>query len=63
VLTAIIHDRVRLIEVLALADRRGPAPEAQRLYRERALDDGSGPDEESTGGLDAEDQSQAPSEA
>ena len=27
--------RVRIVEVLALAERRGPAPEAERLYVER----------------------------
>lgn len=28
--------RIRVIEVVALGDRRGPAPEAQALYRDRA---------------------------
>lgn len=37
VLTATICDKVRLIEVLALAERRGPASEAEQLYRERQL--------------------------
>jgi ribosome-associated heat shock protein Hsp15 len=37
VLTATIQDRVRVIEIVALANRRGPASEAQRLYRERPL--------------------------
>ena len=34
VLTATIHDRVRIIEILALGHRRGPAIEAQMLYSE-----------------------------
>lgn len=35
VLTATLHGRVRVIEILALGVRRGPASEAQSLYRER----------------------------
>ena len=35
VLTLPLHGEVRVIEVVALATRRGPAPEAQGLYRER----------------------------
>lgn len=34
VLTIAIHDDVRVIRVLAEADRRGPAPEARQLYEE-----------------------------
>jgi ribosome-associated heat shock protein Hsp15 len=37
ILTAVINDRVRLIEVLALSNRRGPPAEAQTLYRERRV--------------------------
>jgi ribosome-associated heat shock protein Hsp15 len=42
VLTLPLRGKVRVIEVLALAKRRGPAPEAQTLYREvpAAEDDG-----------------------
>jgi ribosome-associated heat shock protein Hsp15 len=32
VLTATVHGKVMVIEVLGLAERRGPAPEAQTLY-------------------------------
>ncbi len=34
VLTATIRDRVRIIEILALGNRRGPPIEAQTLYSE-----------------------------
>lgn len=34
VLTMPLRGQVRVVEVLALAARRGPAPEAQGLYRE-----------------------------
>jgi ribosome-associated heat shock protein Hsp15 len=34
VITLPIRDEVRVIEVLALAARRGPAPEARLLYRD-----------------------------
>lgn len=34
VLTLPLRGEVRVVEVLALAVRRGPAPEAQTLYRE-----------------------------
>ncbi len=37
ILTATLSDRVRLIEVIAIAQRRGPASEAQQLYKERHL--------------------------
>ena len=33
VLTLPLYSGVRVIEVLALTERRGPAPEAQALYR------------------------------
>ncbi len=34
VLTFALHGRVRVIRILGLGDRRGPAPEAQSLYEE-----------------------------
>ena len=34
VITAVIHNRVRIIKVLAPGHRRGPAPEAQELYED-----------------------------
>jgi ribosome-associated heat shock protein Hsp15 len=34
ILTIAMHDDVRVIRVLAEADRRGPAPEARLLYEE-----------------------------
>ena len=34
ILTIAIHDDVRVIRVLAEAERRGPAPEARLLYEE-----------------------------
>jgi ribosome-associated heat shock protein Hsp15 len=36
VLTMVIGDSARVIEILALGVRRGPAPEAQALYADRA---------------------------
>jgi ribosome-associated heat shock protein Hsp15 len=36
VLTAMVHGEVRVLEVLATGDRRGPASEARTLYAERA---------------------------
>ncbi len=36
VLTLPLRGEVRVVEVVALAARRGPAPEAQALYRELA---------------------------
>ncbi len=39
VLTASLHDRIRVIEVLALGFRRGPPAEAQALYAEAPLSD------------------------
>ncbi len=45
VITLPLRNDVRVIEVLSLADRRGPAPEARLLYREimLATSDGSVP--------------------
>jgi ribosome-associated heat shock protein Hsp15 len=34
ILTIAMHDDVRVIRVLAEAERRGPAPEARQLYEE-----------------------------
>jgi ribosome-associated heat shock protein Hsp15 len=34
VITAAVHDHVRVLKVLAPGARRGPAPEAQGLYEE-----------------------------
>ncbi len=34
VLTVPVHGSVRVVRVLALAERRGPAPEARMLYEE-----------------------------
>jgi ribosome-associated heat shock protein Hsp15 len=42
VLTLPLRGQVRVIEVIALATRRGPAPEAQGLYRERVACDERG---------------------
>jgi ribosome-associated heat shock protein Hsp15 len=36
VLTFALHGRVRVVRVLAVADRRGPAAAAQELYEELA---------------------------
>jgi ribosome-associated heat shock protein Hsp15 len=41
VLTVPVHTNVRVVRVLALAARRGPAPEARLLYEE--LTDAPGP--------------------
>ncbi len=38
VLTFVQARRVRVVEVLALSSRRGPAPEARLLYRDLAPD-------------------------
>ena len=42
-----LHGHVRVIRVLALPERRGPAPEARQCYEElgptRAIDEGSSP--------------------
>ena len=42
VLTVPLHTTVRVVRVLSLAARRGPAPEARLLYDEIS-DTGSGP--------------------
>jgi ribosome-associated heat shock protein Hsp15 len=34
-----LHDRVRVIRVLALPNRRGPAPEARACYEELGIDE------------------------
>jgi ribosome-associated heat shock protein Hsp15 len=39
VLTATLHGRIRIIEILALGCRRGPPVEAQTLYNELQLSD------------------------
>ncbi len=39
VLTATLHGRIRIIEILAEGHRRGPASEAQTLYAELTLPD------------------------
>jgi ribosome-associated heat shock protein Hsp15 len=33
-LTFVLHDRPRVLEVVAGGDRRGPAPDAQKLYKD-----------------------------
>jgi ribosome-associated heat shock protein Hsp15 len=38
-----LRDRVRVIRVLALPLRRGPAPEARACYEELGVDGGDGP--------------------
>jgi ribosome-associated heat shock protein Hsp15 len=38
-----LHDRVRIIRVLALPGRRGPAPEARACYEELGIDEGGAP--------------------
>lgn len=53
VLTFIQADRVRVIRVLALGLRRGPASEAQRLYHD-LQDDPPQPDPASDGGSSLE---------
>jgi ribosome-associated heat shock protein Hsp15 len=35
-----LRDRVRVLKVLALPDRRGPAPEARACYEELGIDGG-----------------------
>jgi ribosome-associated heat shock protein Hsp15 len=35
-----LHDRVRVIRVLDLPSRRGPAPEARACYEELGVDEG-----------------------
>lgn len=36
-----LHDRVRIVKVLALPSRRGPAPEARACYEELGIDEPS----------------------
>jgi len=36
-----LHDRVRILRVLALPERRGPAAEARACYEELGIDEGS----------------------
>jgi ribosome-associated heat shock protein Hsp15 len=36
-----LHDKVRILRVLALPERRGPSPEAQGCYEELGIDEGS----------------------
>ena len=38
-----LRDRVRVIRVLAMPCRRGPAPEAQACYQELGIDEGGAP--------------------
>jgi len=36
-----LHGKVRVLRVLALPERRGPAPEARLCYEELGIDEGS----------------------
>jgi ribosome-associated heat shock protein Hsp15 len=36
-----LHDRVRILKVLCLPERRGPAPEARLCYEELGIDEAS----------------------
>jgi ribosome-associated heat shock protein Hsp15 len=36
-----LHDRVRILRVLRLPDRRGPAPEARACFEELGIDEAS----------------------
>lgn len=36
-----LHGRVRVLRVLCLPERRGPAPEARACYQELGVDEGS----------------------
>lgn len=36
-----LHGRVRVLRVLSLPSRRGPAPESQACYEELGIDEGS----------------------
>ena len=38
-----LHGRVRVLRVLALPERRGPATEARSCYEELGIDEGSAP--------------------
>jgi ribosome-associated heat shock protein Hsp15 len=54
VLTFVQGSRVRVVEILALGDRRGPAPEAQSLYADRSTPkDAPDPPEAGTGRPDS----------
>ncbi len=46
VLTAALHGRVRVLQIRAMGERRGPASEAQTLYAELLLADKSAASEE-----------------
>ena len=35
-----LHEKVRVVRVLCLPERRGPAPEARACYEELGVDDG-----------------------
>ena len=35
-----LHDQVRVLRVLGLPERRGPAPEARACYEELGIDEG-----------------------
>jgi len=37
-----LHDKVRIVRVLALPSRRGPAPEARGCYEELTIDEDAG---------------------
>ena len=41
ILSVPLHDRVRVLRVLSLPARRGPAPEAQACYEELGIDEPS----------------------
>ena len=43
VLTVALHGRVRILKVLACAERRGPAPASQALYEMVAMTNSDGP--------------------
>jgi ribosome-associated heat shock protein Hsp15 len=47
VLTVALHGRVRVLEVLAVGEHRGPASEAQTLYVERLLPSAGAAEEDS----------------
>ena len=38
-----LHDRVRILRVLSLPQRRGPAAEARACYEEVGIDEGGAP--------------------
>ncbi len=44
VLTFALHGRVRVVRILDVGTRRGPAPEAQALYEDLAPEPGHAPD-------------------